>query len=421
MDINTCYTSVYDKIQLYALKYKRVFVIYNRGNLQSHNICVMFDKVFPNKTCHYENDGSDYEPFYKTLTHFEIDQKLLNDQLESKYINFYIQSFHKKELCYISQNIEGEHPNPIYDIIFGDSIELIKSLETFIKLRCQPITRKSQLYVWNSQYGQYVLDSKKMFDKKISDLFGIDEYYLNFKNDYERYIKFKELLIKIGESNGLNYMLYGPPGTGKSSFVRAIASEFEIPIYIAKLTMAKDENQVTNMLIPIVDYDTFKIVLIEDFDRYLATPIGNVTMSAVLNALDGVFPAFNIIRFFSANDASIIKRNQALTSRMNRIIYFDLPHEKEIIAQIRNIFSNNLDIDLINTFVQEIISLKLSMRQLTHYFCQFLGTENPAQEMINSKNKWLSDIKNFNEYEKELKKSKTETNKSSEIHGNVSS
>src|SRR5204862_4186005 len=135
-------------------------------------------------------------------------------------------------------------------------------------------------------------------------------------------------------------------------FVRALAMELEIPVYVVKLTMASNENKITNMLIPdgdnsgdewdedgnqnLTSSSDFKLVLLEDFDRYLKD--NHSSMSSILNALDGIFPSFGVIRFFSANTTNIISKNKALQTRLNRIFYFDKPNKEQFIKQVENVY-----------------------------------------------------------------------------------
>lgn len=299
-------------------------------------------------------------------------------------------------------------PN-IYDVVFGQSIDLIAEFYYYLKMKCQPESTTNYLYLWNPQYGQYYHDGKKSYNKSINDLFGLKPYYKQVNTDIKRYKLHKDLLMKLGESNGLNYMLYGPPGTGKSSFIRAMSSQLGLSLYVAKLTMAQNENQITNMLIPnLTQTDDFKIVLIEDFDRYLELPGSKTTMSAVLNALDGVFPAYNVIRFFSANDPNIISSNGALLSRMNRVMYFDLPNNDQIKNLIMNAFPNKINQNLIDEAVKQIGELKLSMRQITHYVCRYLDSDDPVNDLLVNKDKWIEDMNKFNEYKGSVSKDNDE-------------
>ncbi|QKF93580.1 AAA family ATPase [Fadolivirus algeromassiliense] len=411
------YENQYDTITKFAVEHSLQYVIFNRAD--SDSFINLFRQIHENETIQYEYNSQKYEPFYGDTTTVSINENLLDKSKPSKIITFTIQSLHKDELKYVSHIKEYDINYPlIYDIVFGPSINMIRMFYEYLKIKCKKST-KNQIHVWNAQYGQYQLDGRKSYDKSITDLFGLEEYYNSVANDIERYKKHKDMLIKLGASNGLNYMLYGPPGTGKSSFIRAIASEYGFPLYIAKLTMAVNENQITNMLIPYYLNDgnnheynhdnnnNFMVVLIEDFDRYLELQGSKTTMSAVLNALDGVFPSFNIIRFFSANNPNIVNNNEALASRMTRVMHFGLPNYDEIKSLILNAYPNESDNPLLDQTINELNILNLSMRQYTYYVCRFLDSENPLQDILDNKEKWIDDTQHFNQYKDTFNKNNT--------------
>ena len=397
----------YRDIDAYAKTLGLTYVVFNRDG---NSFCSVLHNEFTDLTNQYEEYCGAYEPFYKDIVSISIDCQLLDSSLISKKIKFSIKSVCAKDFKYISHiaKCEGNDFPKIYDVVFGPSLQLIKQLYEYLKNKLKPTTCKGQIYVWNAAYGTYFRDNKSYYDKSIDDLFGLNNHYENIMTDIQKYTKHKDLLIKLGESNGLNYMLYGPPGTGKSSFVRAIADKLELPIFIAKLTMASNENQMTDMLIPnsttIKQYcsnkfnnDKFHIVLIEDFDRYLDLD-KKVSMSAILNALDGVFPAFNVIRFFSANNPKSININGALTSRMNRIMYFDYPNQEQIKSLICNAYGDKTDKDLLYILANQLNELEVSMRQITHYVCQYLDNDNPVESLIKNLDLWIENMNQFNDY-----------------------
>lgn len=394
--MSTIYNKQYSSINNFALTNSLTFVIFNRED--DDCFANVFNQIYPNLTNHYEKYNK-YEPFYNNKVCITIDQNLLDNKMIAEEISFTIHSYHKNELAYVGHvsNDNFSTISDIYDVVFGPSLNHIELFYEYLKNKCKPLSHKNQIYIWNKNHGEYQKDYRKTYDKSIDDLFGLDSYYKQIMNDFERYKSHKGLLIKLGESNGINYMLYGSPGTGKSSFIRAISCQMEVSLCIAKLTMATNENQITDMLIPRIEPEHFKIVLIEDFDRYLEIN-GKLTMSSVLNALDGVFPSYNVIRFFSANNPNIVSNNGALVSRMNRIMHFDLPNSDQITNLIHNAYQDKVNHNLLSKVVDEIALLKLSMRQITHYICLYLDSTDPLKELLENKDEWINNMNKFNEY-----------------------
>jgi SpoVK/Ycf46/Vps4 family AAA+-type ATPase len=177
---------------------------------------------------------------------------------------------------------------------------------------------------------------------------------------------------------------------------------------VAKITQASNEKQLTKMLIPDDVFkiaSPFKLVLLEDFDRYLDNNKGNnATMSSILNALDGVFSAVNVIRFFSANDPEIINKNCALSSRMNRILLFELPNIDQARKQIYRVYTDNLDHDLVDKLAIKFVNNRLSMRYITNYLCRFLDENDKLLTAYDNFDKFIDELMRFNKYNDDIKK-----------------
>ena len=370
---------------------------------------------FPHLTKYFNCDYGINEPLYPDMIKLEIDQSIFDHKLESKNLTFYIQTVIGNKFLFIKTSANSEKDcESIYDIVMSNNLDDINNFDKYLTNAMKPINQKSLIYTWSSYNGSWNQDRRKMYNKNITDLIGLDDIFNNIKKDIKTYRKHKDHLIRLGESNGLNYMFYGPPGTGKSSLVRAIAMNFCLPVYVCKMTSAANENQITNMLIPgsnetddvwdnnvenedgslnINSIKNFKIVLIEDFDRYIEAGNNSSTMSAILNALDGIFPSYGIIRFFSANNPESLSKNLALTTRLNKAFYFANPNNNQMEMQVLNAYANKyIDQKKLVQFIDYIKDKHLSMRQLTHFLCQHLDSENPMDDVIENMEKWINDM-----------------------------
>jgi chaperone BCS1 len=86
------------------------------------------------------------------------------------------------------------------------------------------------------------------------------------------------------------YLLYGPPGTGKTTVVAAVAGELRLSVAVLSLSSAVMNDESLRSLVDALP--PAAVLLIEDIDCAFAAkreggPTG-VTMSGLLNALDGV-------------------------------------------------------------------------------------------------------------------------------------
>jgi SpoVK/Ycf46/Vps4 family AAA+-type ATPase len=105
------------------------------------------------------------------------------------------------------------------------------------------------------------------------------------------------------------YLLYGPPGTGKTSLVQSVASKVNMNVAIISLSGNMDDENF-NVLLQEVPRNS--ILVMEDIDHCVIkdpnsendTSGAKISMSGLLNALDGVVAQEGSMVFMTCNDVS---------------------------------------------------------------------------------------------------------------------
>jgi chaperone BCS1 len=152
-------------------------------------------------------------------------------------------------------------------------------------------------------------------------------------------------------------LLYGPPGTGKSTLIRAIISEYsesvEKQVNIQYLRSIRDINDIHQEAYEL-DLSP-KIIIVEDIDasvlkrrtdteeskseKKLVDDIGyempfrrydeKISLSEILNTMDGVSNLENVIYIFTTNHIEHLDPALIRPGRIDKLIKVDLPGRDE--------------------------------------------------------------------------------------------
>ncbi|XP_052769005.1 mitochondrial chaperone BCS1-like [Mya arenaria] len=152
-----------------------------------------------------------------------------------------------------------------------------------------------------------------VLDSSVSDriLVDIKEFIDNPKWYMDRGIPYRR-----------GYLLYGPPGCGKSSYINALAGELDYSICVLNLSERGLTDDRLNHLLTVAPEQS--IILLEDVDAAFVSRdvsmensvayqgLSRLTLSGLLNALDGVASAEARIIFMTTNyverlDAALIR------------------------------------------------------------------------------------------------------------------
>lgn len=143
--------------------------------------------------------------------------------------------------------------------------------------------------------------------------------------DMETFFASRGWYVQRGIPWRRGYMLVGPPGTGKSSLVFALASEMSVPIFALSLGTAITDGGLSDLLMTIPERS---VLLIEDIDTFTVAQSRKlekdgekkefVSLSALLNALDGVIAGEGRVVIMTTNHPEKLDRALTRAGRIDR-------------------------------------------------------------------------------------------------------
>lgn len=104
------------------------------------------------------------------------------------------------------------------------------------------------------------------------------------------------------------YLFHGKPGTGKTSLVKALAAHFGLPLYYLPLGDVESDNDLIQLVSRI---PARSALLLEDIDIFHAATQRDddhkgTTLSALLNALDGIWTPHGLLTFLTTNERDVL-------------------------------------------------------------------------------------------------------------------
>lgn len=136
--------------------------------------------------------------------------------------------------------------------------------------------------------------------------------------------KYNSLAIPYHRS----YMFEGPPGTGKTSLVKALANEFNLDLWYVSVADLSAESSLLQLLSQV---GPRSLLLLEDIDTMKIThdrdgsEQGKISMSSLLNVLDGVATPHGLITMMTTNFLEKLDPALKRAGRMDMIEKIDYP------------------------------------------------------------------------------------------------
>ena len=226
----------------------------------------------------------------------------------------------------------------------------------------------SHLYLYNEGWEQVDAYSPRLLESVLLKP-GEKEHLIQ---DFERFRSSRSRYQRLGVPYHRGYLLYGPPGTGKTSLVSALAARFGMSIYVVNLTEMNDRTLKTAMN----SVSESVVILFEDIDCMKASSRavesnsrsqaemasqlsaetrnpdrGGVSLSGLLNVLDGVHAPENVVFVMTTNDIDALDQALLRPGRIDYKLYLGEAAESQKIELYRRFFPEATEFDA-REFVQ---------------------------------------------------------------------
>jgi hypothetical protein len=214
-------------------------------------------------------------------------------------------------------------------------------------------------------------DKKEKIFNDLKNFFDREDEYHSFGIPYKR-----------------NYLFEGLPGTGKTSLIFALASYFNMTVYIIHLGPKVDDSL---FMSAINGLQNNSILLLEDVDALFVDRKNNdsnksmVSFSGILNVLDGIGRKNKLITFMTTNYKNRLDKALRRPGRIDFTLHFDYSSEEQIKKMYEKFFPNQLN--NWDKFYEKISHYQLTTAILQKFFFEHLNCTD-----IIKKIKYLKEI-----------------------------
>lgn len=238
----------------------------------------------------------------------------------------------------------------------GRDRKFVKGLvDEIVACHRKKLGTSSYLYVYDEGWSYVEAYSPRLLESVILKP-GEKEHLLQ---DLEKFRASRDRYRRLGVPYHRGYLLYGPPGTGKTSLVSALGAKFGMSIYVVNLTDFTDRT----LKSAINDVPENSVILFEDIDcmkaghrrdenakaaESQARPVDGcekpqqqqigVTLSGLLNVLDGFFAPENVVFVMTTNHMEMLDPALLRPGRIDYRLYMGEASDRQRVELYRRFF-----------------------------------------------------------------------------------
>lgn len=150
--------------------------------------------------------------------------------------------------------------------------------------------------------------------------------------DLREFLELEDVYARFGLPYHRAYLFHGPPGTGKTSLATALAGVFGLDVFYLPVPSLKNDAALFQALSGIAPKS---LLLLEDIDIAHATRVRDdgepgVTMSGLLNGLDGMVTPHGLITVLTTNNVDVLDEGLVRPGRIDRIEVLDVLDDEQL-------------------------------------------------------------------------------------------
>lgn len=241
---------------------------------------------------------------------------------------------------------------------------------------------------------------RRQFDSVILDE-GIAEMILS---DVEEFLNSRNWYSERGVPYRRGYLLHGPPGCGKTSYITALAGRLEYDICQMNLSNAALSDERLTYLLNVAPPKS--IILLEDIDAAFVNRedidyhksayqgLGRVTLSGILNVLDGVASSEERLLFMTTNYPERLDPALTRPGRVDMKVYIGYASDEQLSRAFEKFYPPRAGGPDGQTFVRtlnimrsqlkspKMSRIEMSMADVQSFFLLYKDKPNEALENI---------------------------------------